>query len=215
MTSSSQTYIQPRIETARLALDPPSEKDDVAMGAMFSDLETMAYLRFKTKEESGGWTLPDIIERRETQCKAIAEGRGSTFYIHDKTTGELAGVMGANTIDLVARNAVVGIILWKKYWSGGYGTEALYELMRGLFDDLNMHKIAYETTEPNTGMRKFLEQTCGVQLEYIRRDEFMCPATHKWVNLWQYEIFEDDWPRIKAALLEKIKLGAAKHASTS
>ncbi|KAF9292569.1 hypothetical protein BGZ68_003475 [Mortierella alpina] len=207
------SLIQPSIETARLTLDPPSEKDDEAMGAMLSDIPTMAYLRFKTKEESGGWTKADIVDRRETQTKAILEKRGSTFYIHDKATGELAGVMGANVIDLASRNAVVGIILWKKYWSGGYGTEALYELMRGLFDDLKLHKIAYETTERNLGMRKFMETTCGVPLEYIRRDEFMCPALNEWVSLWQYEVFEDQWPRIKATLLENMKRGAAKHAS--
>ncbi|KAG0216493.1 hypothetical protein BGX28_000007 [Mortierella sp. GBA30] len=207
------SLIQPTIETARMTLDPPSEKDDVAMGAMFSDVETMAFLRWKTKEQTGGWTKVDIVDRRETQSKLIEQKKGSTFYIHDKSTGELAGVMGANVINTEDRNAVVGIILWKKYWSGGYGTEALYELMRGLFEDLNMHKIAYETTERNVGMRKFLETTCGVPLEYIRRDEFVCPNLKEWVSLWQYEIFEDQWPRIKATLLENMKRGAAKHAS--
>lgn len=136
-----EPYVQPFFETARLTLDNPSADDDVAMGAMLSDLDTMTHLRFMTKEAQGGWKPADLTARRETQCKAIAEKRGTTYYIHDKKTGELAGVCGANTINVLDRNAVVGIILWKKYWSGGYGTEALYEMMRILFEDWNMHKV--------------------------------------------------------------------------
>ncbi|KAI1321179.1 hypothetical protein EDD11_007745 [Mortierella claussenii] len=208
--SSLAKELQPSFETARLSFDFPSEEDDNAMGAMLSDPETMVFLRYMTKEWQGGWTSEDLVIRRENQIKAIEEKRGSTYYIHDKATGELAGVMGANTINVKDRNAVVGIILWKKYWSGGYGTEALFELMRGLFEDQNMHKLLYETTEANVGMRKFMEQTCSVPLAYVRKEELLCLATEKWVTLWQYEIFEDDWPRIKAVLLDNMKRGAAK-----
>ncbi|KAF9410564.1 hypothetical protein BGZ94_001605 [Podila epigama] len=207
---ASEIHIQLPIETARLTLDPPSAEDDKAMRDMFSDIETMAYLRFKTKEPHG-WTMPEIVDRRELQEKGIADKTISTYYIHDKKTGELAGVMGANLIKIPERNATVGIILWKKYWHGGYGTEALYELMRDLFEERHLHKITYETTEPNVGMRRFLEETCGVPLTYILKEEFMCPSTNKWVSLYNYVIFEEDWPRIKAALLENMKRGAAKH----
>ncbi|KAF9382523.1 hypothetical protein CPB97_007118 [Podila verticillata] len=210
MTTEDAPHIQLPIETARLTLDPPSEADDEAMGRMFSDLETMAYLRFKTKEPHG-WTKSDIVDRRELQEAGIAKGTVSTYYIHDKRTGELAGVCGANHIHMDERRSDAGIILWKKYWSGGYGTEALYELMRDLFEERKMHKITYETTEPNDGMRRFLEVSCGTPLTYILKDEFMCPSTNKWVSLYAYVIFEEDWPRIKATLLENMKRGAAKH----
>lgn len=142
--ADDQPHIQPKVETARLSLDPPSSDDDAAMRAMFSDLETMANLRYMAKEWQNGWTAEEIVTRRENHCKAIAEKRGSTFYMHEKSTNQLVGVMGANTINLKDRNAVVGIILRKKYWSGGYGTEALLELMRGLFEDLKMHKVGYK-----------------------------------------------------------------------
>ncbi|KAG0084885.1 hypothetical protein BGZ92_009479 [Podila epicladia] len=115
------------------------------MGKMFSDIETMAYLRFKTKEPVG-WTKPEIVDRRELQETGIAQ-----------------------------------------------------------------KKITYETTEPNVGMRRFLEVTCGIPLTYILKEEFMCPSTNKWVSLYNYVIFEEDWPRIKADLLEHMKRGAAKH----
>ncbi|KAG0328133.1 hypothetical protein BGZ99_006149 [Dissophora globulifera] len=201
------------MESARLTYDFPSDKDDAAMGAMLSDPATMTFLRYMAKGWQGGWTAEQIVKRRENHLKAIEEKRGTTYYIHDKSTGELAGVMGSNAIDFQNRNSVVGIILWKKYWSGGYGTEALYELMRGLFEDLKMHKVVYETTESNVGMRKFLEQTCGVPLAFVRKDEVWCLATEQWISLWQYEIFEDDWPRISAVLKGSLERGAAKHAS--
>ncbi|KAG0347320.1 hypothetical protein BG004_007977 [Podila humilis] len=206
-----ETHIQLPIETARLMLDPPSPKDDVAMGKMFSDVETMAYLRFKTKEPHG-WTLPEIVSRREGHEDKIAKNIGTTYYIHAKDNkDELVGVCGANTIHPEERRADVGIILWKKHWYGGYGTEALYEVMRELFEDRNMHKLTYETTEPNVGMRRFLEETCETPLTYILEDEFMCPSTNKWVSLYCYVVFENAWPRIKASLLEKMKKGAMKN----
>jgi hypothetical protein len=62
-------------------------------------------------------------------------------------------------------------------------------------------------------MRGFLEKACGIPLTYINKDELMCTATNKWVSFYVYVIFEDDWPRIKAALLEKMRIGAAKYAS--
>ncbi|KAF8937851.1 hypothetical protein BGZ58_002059 [Dissophora ornata] len=215
MAAPQESNIQSTIESTRLTFDPPSAKDDTVMGAMLSDPATMVFLGYMAKEWQGGWTAEELVTRRENQVKAIEEKRGSTFYIHDKSTGELAGVMGANVINVKDRNAVVGIILWEKFWSGGYGTEALYELMRGLFEDLKMHKILYETTESNVGMRKFLEQTCGVPMVYVRRDEIWCLANKTWISLWQYEIFEDDWPRISVILKDNMKRGAAKHATSA
>lgn len=41
----------------------------------------------------------------------------------------------------------------------------------------------------------------------------MCTATHKWVSFYVYVIFEEDWPRIKVALLERIRASAAKYAN--
>jgi len=61
-------------------------------------------------------------------------------------------------------------------------------------------------------MRGFLEKACGIPLTYINRDELMCTATKKWVSFYAYAIFEEDWPRIKVALLERMRAGAAKHA---
>lgn len=61
-------------------------------------------------------------------------------------------------------------------------------------------------------MRKFLEQTCGVPLAYVRKEDLWCEATSKWVDFWQYEIFEDDWPRIRDVLLVRMQRGATKHA---
>ncbi|KAG0246139.1 acyl-CoA N-acyltransferase [Mortierella sp. GBAus27b] len=211
--ADDKLYIQSPTETARLTLDLASADDDDAMRAMLSDLETMVHLRYMAKEEQGGWTPEEIVARRETHWKAMTEKQASTFYIHEKATREFAGVMGVNRINFKDRNAVVGIILRKKYWSGGYGTEAQYELLRSLFDDLKMHKVLYETTESNTGMRGFLERTCGVSLAYTRKDEIWCEATNNWIDLIQYEIFEGDWPRIQSDLLKRMERGAAKHAS--
>jgi len=60
-------------------------------------------------------------------------------------------------------------------------------------------------------MRKFLERGCGIPVTYIMKDDILCPSTKEWVSLWVYVIFEDDWPRIKANLLDNLKRGAAKH----
>jgi RimJ/RimL family protein N-acetyltransferase len=141
--ADDKLYIQAPTETARLTLDLPTPDDDAAMGAMLSDLETMVHLRYMAKEWQNGWTPEEIVARRETHWKAMTEKQASTFYIHDKATREFAGVMGVNRINFKDRNAVVGIILRKKYWSGGYGTEAQYELLRSLFDDLKMHKVPH------------------------------------------------------------------------
>ncbi|KAF9931870.1 hypothetical protein FBU30_009450 [Linnemannia zychae] len=209
---TSLADFQPPKKTARLNLDPPSPADDPAMRDMFSDIATMANLRFKTKEETGGWTMADIVARREGHEKLIRERTGTTYYIHDPTTGELAGVMGANSISRANRNALVGIILWKKYWKGGYGTEALYELMRESFEDDKLHKITFETVEKNEGMRGFLENACGTKLAYVNEDEVWCNATNSWVSLYVYSVFEEDWPRIKVALLEKMRVAAEQRA---
>ncbi|KAF9436960.1 hypothetical protein BGZ76_002411 [Entomortierella beljakovae] len=209
-----QPFVKSSAESSRLTYDPPNENDDAAMGAMFSDLETMHYLRYMAKEWQGGWTREEIIARRENHCKVIDDKKGSTYYIHDKFTKELVGVMGANSINIKDRHATVGIILRKKYWSGGYGSEALYELMRGLFEDIKLHKLLFETTEGNPGMRKFLEKTCGIPVSFKLRDEVWCQATNQWITLWGYEIFEDDWPRISATMLDSMKRGSARQANS-
>ncbi|GJJ79076.1 hypothetical protein EMPS_11435 [Entomortierella parvispora] len=207
-----QTYVPTRFETARLSMELPTQADDAMQKTMLNDPVAMAHLQFMSKQEKGGWTLADIVNRREGHLEAVEKHRGASFIIHEKSTGEIVGTIGSSVIHYDNRNAHIGVMVRTKYWFGGYGTEVLYEYMRTLFENVKLHKVTYETLESNTGMRKFLEQGCGIPVTYILKDEILCPCTKEWVSLWVYVIFEDDWPRIKADLLNNIKRGAAQMA---
>lgn len=61
--------------------------------------------------------------------------------VHAAGTDELIGLTGLHRIDMVTRDAVMGITIAKQHQGRGYGRDTVATLLRFAFDHLGLHRV--------------------------------------------------------------------------
>jgi RimJ/RimL family protein N-acetyltransferase len=95
--------------------------------------------------------------------------------------------------------------LERAQWGTGANIETKYLLLRNAFDDWGAMRVEFKTDARNLRVRGALLGV-GASFEGIFRKHMILPDSIR-DSAW-YAIVDDDWPRVKAMLEEKI----AKHA---
>jgi RimJ/RimL family protein N-acetyltransferase len=90
-------------------------------------------------------------------------------------------------------------------WGTGANVEAKYLLLRNAFESWNAMRVEFKTDARNLRVRGALLGV-GARFEGIFRKHMILPDSVR-DSAW-YAILDDDWPRVKAMLEEKIE----KHA---
>ena len=86
-----------------------------------------------------------------------------------KENDSLIGLASMVNIDLINRNGAFSIMIGeKKYWSGGYGTEAIKLLLDYCFKERGMERIWGTILESNLASQKMAEK-CGAKKEGVLR----------------------------------------------
>lgn len=178
----------------------PMLEDADQIRAILSDIETMKYLRFMTREPNG-WTLQQVEDRLKDQLQGQKEHK--KLVVHIICEGKIVGMSGFTVIDIEHRNAEVGIILDKEYWGRNLATEAFYFSLKWAFDELRLHRVQWHTTEINEGMRGWLEKICGLKVEATNHEVLYVHG--KWLSSCTYALFEDEWrSRVRSILESKV-----------
>jgi len=95
--------------------------------------------------------------------------------------------------------------LERSQWGNGSNVEAKYLLLRNAFEGWGAMRVEFKTDARNLRVRGALLGV-GATFEGIFRKHMILPDSIR-DSAW-YSIVDDDWPRVKAMLEEKI----AKHA---
>lgn len=178
----------------------PILDDAQEIRSILSDIDTMKYLRFMTKEPNG-WTIQQVEDRLNDQLHGQTENRKLVVHIIYK--GKVVGMSGFTIIDTQHRNAEIGIILDKDYWGKNLATEAFYFSLKWAFDEIGLHRVHWHTTEKNVGMRGWLEKICQLNVEAVNRE--VLNVKGEWINSCTYALFEDDWrDRVREILHAKV-----------
>lgn len=175
----------------------PLLEDATEIRAILSDIHTMKYLRFMTKEPNG-WTQQQVEDRLKDQLQGQTENR--KLVVHIIYEEKVVGMSGFTVIDTVHRNAEIGIILDKDYWGKNLATEAFYFSLKWAFDEIGLHRVHWHTTEPNVGMRGWLENVCQLKVEAINRE--VLNVQGEWINSFTYALLENDWRKRVRDILE-------------
>lgn len=96
--------------------------------------------------------------------------------------------------------------LERRQWGTGANVETKYLLLRNAFEDWAAMRVEFKTDARNLRVRGALLGV-GASFEGIFRKHMILPDSIR-DSAW-YAIVDDDWPRVKAMLEEKI----AKHAA--
>ncbi len=153
-----------------------SEADIERLAAIADNKNVSAYLAdtfpYPYRREDAEWWI-------NTGCK---EKPGKNFAID--LDGLCIGGIGVVVQEGWRRfTAEIGYWLGEEYWGGGLATQAVTEMTKWSFSNLEIHKLMAPVLEPNRRSMRVLEK-CGYELEGILRDEVYKEGT--FYNLYYY-----------------------------
>ena len=153
----------PVLETDRLILRDIDIEDYSDIYDIYSDVDVLKY--------NGIDTLKSLQEAI-IYTKRIKEGYSVGFFLRWavllKDTEKMIGTIGIHHIESWNYKLEIGYILNKDYWRQGYSYEALCEIIRYLFDDLNIFRIE-ASIHPDNRPSIRLAEKLGFVLEGKKR----------------------------------------------
>ncbi len=111
------------------------------------------------------------------------------FAISLKEEDKLFGLISLKNYKPQYRSAELWYKTHSDYWGKGYATEAVNELIRFGFKELNLHRIEAGCAVDNVGSIRVLEKT-GFKLE--GRKKLVLPLKTGWSDAFEYAILEDE-----------------------
>lgn len=175
------------IETKRLLIRAAEQEDAGFLAALINDPEVRdslgAYnLVFPTSKEMEARWLADVQKAHDQIVMIIASRTGI------KPLGLIA------LSDMSDRNASahLSIMIERKSWGKGYGSEAIIGLLERLFINKNTHRVWLRVDEGNARAIRCYEK-CGFRKEgALREDHF---AKGSWRNSIVMSILADEFKR--------------------
>jgi RimJ/RimL family protein N-acetyltransferase len=112
--------------------------------------------------------------------------------------GTVIGMINTNDIEVAHRSTEIDVVIGhSQYRERGYGTDAIREFLRFLFDTVGLHRVWLSTYEYNARARHVYEKL-GFQQEGIMRETDFVDA--RWINAVVYGILEEEFRRGKPCL---------------
>lgn len=174
------------IETQRLILRRVRIEDAEPMFRNWaSDAEVTKFLTWPTYQ-----TVEDAYPVLDRWVKAYENPDFYQWMIELKTLGEPIGTISVVRMRDAIREAEIGYCIGRAWWHQGITSEALAAVIRFLFEQVGMNRIAavHDPNNPHSGgvMRK-----CGMRYEGTaraadRNNQGICDAAH-------YAILRNEW----------------------
>lgn len=137
----------PELETSRLELVQINEE------------HTQSYFEIMSKDEVTKYYGMDSLKSIDDASKIVKSlqntyesKRGIRWGIILKETGDFVGTLGLNNLSTWSKKAEIGYEIHPSHWRKGITTEAVKEVLRYSFEDLNLFRIGavtYPQNEPS------------------------------------------------------------------
>ncbi len=114
------------------------------------------------------------------------------FVIELKENKEVIGGMGIHHINKFQGKCDIGYWLGEKYWRQGYGSEALNEILKLIFNKLKLRRVEVEVFAKNPSSGKLFSKF-GAQKEGYKRKAVKCKADGKIKDAIMYGLLKEDW----------------------
>jgi N-acetyltransferase len=95
-------------------------------------------------------------------------------------------------------------------WGTGANTEAKYLQLRHAFEVVGVRRVEFKTDAKNERARAALA-ALPAEFEGIHRKHMLVRGGERRDSAW-YAVIDDDWPRVKAALEERLRASAGRRA---
>jgi ribosomal-protein-alanine N-acetyltransferase len=157
------------LKTERLSLRPLAAADALAIHAMMSDAEVMAYWDTATIEDPA--QTAEMVER---QLADVALEFARYWAVERAADGAFVGVCDLSEIDRRHARAEVGFIVGRAYWGEGYTFEAMHAIIGYAAQGLRLKRLQARVHLGNVRSMRLLERLGfereGLMRGYVERD---------------------------------------------
>ena len=111
-----------------------------------------------------------------------------------KENSKLIGSIDFVKYDRKSFSAEIGYVLNRKYWNKGIMTEALKEIIKFGFDEMNLIRIEIKLDSMNIGSERVIQKN-GLKYEgTLRKKEFL---KNKFIDIKYYSILKNEYFELK------------------
>jgi RimJ/RimL family protein N-acetyltransferase len=143
------------------------------------------------------------IEQEEEWYNNIMRTKNALILAIDTNEGVHIGNIALNLIDYRNGHAVISIAIGeKKYWSKGFGTDAIKTLINFAFHEMRLHKIYTHIIDSNKQSLKLFKK-CGFEREGILRDWYFSKDKYHDRIIMSIIKHQNDFPIAKPSQGEK------------
>lgn len=145
-----------------------AENPDVAAKAMQGWTMDTEYFRLLDSDPPRLYSEKKFKEWFEKDLEKESDD-GFFFNIHLKDADKIIGFVGLFNLNWNHGDALVGIAIGEReYWGKGYGTDAMNELLRYAFTELNLRRVSLIVFAYNPRAQRSYEK-CGFVREGVIR----------------------------------------------
>jgi ribosomal-protein-alanine N-acetyltransferase len=137
----------PELETNRLKLVQVKEEHTQSFFEIMSKDEVTKYYGMNSLK-----SIEDASKIVESFQQTYESKRGIRWGIVLKETGDFVGTLGLNNLSTWSKKSEIGFELHPSYWNKGITTEAVKEVLRYSFEDLELFRmgaVTYPQNEPS------------------------------------------------------------------
>lgn len=174
------------IETRRLVLRAIEPWDARFLADLINDPDVRSVL--------GAYDLvfPMSVDMEERWIESVSKTEEVHMTVTLKDSGSPLGIMSLKDINKRNGSAHLSIVLEKKGWNKGFGTEAITGVLSFLFDKKNLHRVWLRVAEYNKRAIACYKK-CGFKVEgTLREDHYTGDA---WRNSHVMSILDNDFRR--------------------
>ena len=155
----------PQLETERLILRKQNVADAKDLQEIRSDERVMNFM------DSERHTTLQHSEKLISENKKIYDDKKGIFWvITGRSTNEFIGDFLFRKIDSKNSRAEIGYTLKPKFWGKGYMKEAMIEILRFGFNDLNLHSFEANINPENVSSKAILLKMGFVKEAYFKEN---------------------------------------------
>lgn len=177
-------------------LEPLRWEHEAALAAISSDEDVWRYLPYSlaTRDDVHRW-LEGVLAQAE-------RGRQIPFAIIERASGTIAGMTRLLEVRPAHRTAESGTWLGLAWRRSAVNSESKYLLLRYAFETLGCMRVTLKTDLLNVRSQRAIERLGAVR-EGVARKHMIVHGGRVRDSVY-YSIVDDEWPRIRASLEEKL-----------
>jgi ribosomal-protein-alanine N-acetyltransferase len=174
------------IETERLLLRELRADDEPDIHEYASDPEVVRLMIWGPNTRDQTWKFLDRALQAQVQWPRPEVG----LAIELKNERRLIGSIGLRMKDEANRNADIGYVLNRKYWSHGYMTEGACAILDVAFKQLKLHRVWATCDTRNRSSYRVMERL-GMRREGLFVKDSM--ERGEWRDTYLYAILAEEW----------------------